>query len=416
MSEPEPEHAIMSLSIRLSIFYASLCLFSGVQLPFFPVWLKSKGLGPQEISFIIAATMFLRIAAAPIFAFVADRLDDRRRVVISLAWVSLLTVCLYLVTSGFWQIFLVTLVLMSLWPSISPLIDTIAMKAARDQGVDYGRVRLWCSITFIAGSSGTGWLLGFSQPSIIAFCLIGAIAVNLMGAYLLAPELPSRKGPPRSGMLLKGTLDIVRQPVFMLGITVASIIQSGHAVYYAFGTLNWQKLGYSDSTIGALWGVGIVAEIMLFAFSGPVIARFGATRLLTVGAAAAVFRWGITALSPPLWILFPLQTLHALTYCAAHLGALHFITIATPRSLAATGQSLYASLSAGVIMGGMTLAAGALYQTYGPHAYFLSAGAGVVAFFGTLMLGARWSGGTLLDDEGEDDGHRSHSNGNGAGC
>lgn len=406
----------MSLSIRLSIFYASLCLFSGVQLPFFPVWLKSKGLGPQEISFIIAATMFLRIAAGPIFAFIADRLDDRRRVVIALAWASLIAVCLYVVSSGFWQIFLVTLVLMALWPSITPLIETIAMKAAREQRIDYGRVRLWCSITFIAGSSGTGWLLDFNPPSIIAFCLIGAIAVNLVGAYLLAPELPSRKGPPLSGNLIKGTLDIIRQPVFMLGITVASIIQSGHAVYYAFGTLNWQKLGYSDVTIGALWGVGIIAEIMLFAFSGPIVARFGATRLLTVGAAAAIFRWGITAMSPPLWLLFPLQALHALTYCAAHLGALHFITIATPRSLAATGQSLYASLSAGVIMGGMTLAAGALYQAYGPYAYFLSAGAGVVAFFGTLMLGARWSGGTLIDDEGEDDGHRSHSNGSGAGC
>jgi PPP family 3-phenylpropionic acid transporter len=405
----------MSLSLRLSIFYASLCLFSGVQLPFFPVWLKSKGLGPQEISFIIAATMFLRIAAGPIFAFVADRLDDRRRVVISLAWASLITVCLYLVTSGFWQIFLVTLVLMSLWPSISPLIETIAMKAAREQGIDYGRVRLWCSITFIAGSSGTGWLLGFSPPSIIAFCLIGAIAVNLTGAYLLAPEVPSRKGPPRGASLLKGTFDIVRQPVFMLGITVASVIQSSHAVYYAFGTLNWQKLGYSDTTIGVLWGVGIVAEIMLFAFSGRVIARFGAMRLLSVGAAAAVFRWGVTALSPPLWILFPLQALHALTYCAAHLGALHFITIATPRSLAATGQSLYASLSAGVIMGLMTLGAGALYQAYGPHAYFLAAGAGVAAFFGTLALAARWTGGTLLEDA-DDRNEPPHSAGNGAGC
>ncbi len=406
----------MSLSIRLSIFYASLCLFSGVQLPFFPVWLTSKGLGPQEISFIIAATMFLRIAAGPIFAFIADRLDDRRRVVIALAWASLIAVCLYVVSSGFWQIFLVTLVLMALWPSITPLIETIAMKASREQGVDYGRVRLWCSITFIAGSSGTGWLLGFNPPSIIAFCLIGAIAVNLLGAYLLAPELPSSNGPALSSNLIKGTLDIIRQPVFMLGITVASIIQSGHAVYYAFGTLNWQRLGYSDVTIGALWGVGIIAEIMLFAFSGPIVARIGATRLLTIGAAAAVFRWGITALSPPLWLLFPLQALHALTYCAAHLGALHFITIATPRSLAATGQSLYASLSAGVIMGGMTLAAGALYQAYGPYAYFLSAGAGVVAFFGTLVLGARWSGGAVIDDEGEGDDHRSHSNGSGAGC
>lgn len=244
----------MSLSIRLSLFYASLCLFGGVQMPFFPVWLKYKGLGPQEISIIIAATMFLRIVAGPLFALIADRLDDRRRVVIALSWASLASVGLFLFTEGFWQIFGVTLVLMALWPSITPLIETIAMRAAHEQGIDYGRVRLWCSITFIVGSSGTGWLLGFNTSAVIALCLIGAIAINLVGAYLLAPELPTRRKRRSRGNPLKGIFDILRQPVFMLGITTASIIQSSHAVYYAFGTLNWQRQGYADTTIGLLLG------------------------------------------------------------------------------------------------------------------------------------------------------------------
>lgn len=408
----------MSLSLRLSLFYASLCLFGGVQLPFFPVWLKSKGLDAQDISVIIATTMFLRMAAGPIFAQIADRLGNRRRVVIALTWGSLMAVSLFLITDGFWQIFLVTALFMALWPSVSPIIETIALAAQREQGIDYGRVRLWCSVTFILGSLGTGWLLDYNSASIIAFCMIGAIVVNLVGAYLLAPELPIRRKPARRNNPFKGIFSILRQPVFMLGITTASVIQSSHAVYYAFGTLNWQRQGYDDTTIGILWGVGIIAEITLFAFSGLVVTRVGATRLLTIGAAAAVLRWGATALSPPLWLLFPLQAMHALTYCAAHLGAMHFITHATPRSLAATGQSLYASLSAGVIMGGMTLAAGRLYQAYGAHAYWLPVGAGVVAILGCMALAGRWSGGELLADESEDedDGDRGHSNRSGVGC
>lgn len=395
----------MSLSIRLSLFYASLCLFGGVQLPFFPVWLKYKGLGPQEISIIIAATMFLRIVAGPLFALIADRLDDRRRVVIALSWASLASVCLFLFTDGFWQIFGATLILMSVWPSITPLIETIAMRASHEQGIDYGRVRLWCSITFIAASSGAGWLLGFNTGAVIVFCLIGAIVINLVGAYLLTPELPTRRKALPRGNPFKDIFDILRQPVFMLGITTASLIQATHAVYYAFGTLNWQRLGYADTTIGLLWGVGVIAEIILFAFSGPVVARIGAPRLMALGAGAAAIRWGVTALSPPLYVLFPLQALHALTYGAAHLGALHFISRSTPRSLAATGQSLYASLSAGVIMGAMTLAAGSLYQAYGGHAYWMASGAGAIGLVGCLLLAGRWSGEALLRDEGEDESH-----------
>ena len=411
----------MSLSLRLSLFYASLCLFGGVQLPFFPVWLKYKGLGPQEISIVIATTMFLRIVAGPVFAIIADRIGDRRRVVIALNWASLAAVGLLPFLDGFWQIFIVTLVLMAMWPSISPLIETIALAAAREQGVHYGRVRLWCSITFIVGSFGTGWLLGFNTPAIIAICLIGSIAINLVGAYLLAPDIPVRRKAPVRGNpfrgLFGGMLGFLRQPVFMLGITTASIIQSSHAVYYAFGSLNWQRQGYDDTTIGILWGVGIVTEITLFAFSVPVVRRFGATPLLAVGALAAVVRWGLTALNPPLYVLFPLQALHGLTFCAAHLGAMHFITNATPRGLAATGQSLYGALSSGVIMGGMTLAAGWLYEAYGAHAYWLPAGAGLVALLGCAALAGRWSGGELLRDENEDedDVDRGHTNGSGPG-
>lgn len=411
----------MSLTVRLSLFYASLCLFSGVQLPFFPAWLKSKGLGAEEISTIIAATMFLRIAVGPTIAFVADRLGERRRVILTLAWGSLAAVSLYLVASGFWQLFLVTLLLMSLWPSITPLIETMAMKAAQEQGIDYGSVRLWCSITFIAASSGMGWLLKWQPISIFALCLIGATAVNLAGAHLLAPEAKTAPLPERRGGDLKETLAFLRQPLFIVGLLTASLIQSTHAVYYAFGTLNWQKLGYGNGVIGMLWGVGVIAEIILFAVSGKVVARVGAVRMMSLGAAAAVFRWSMMAVSPPLWVLFPLQTLHAFSYCAAHLGTIHFLTRATPTRLAATAQSLYAALSAGVVMGVMTLAAGWLYHRFGAHAYFLAAGAGAVAFFGTLFIEERWKGGRLVEDAetqraGDENGDRGHSHRSGAGC
>lgn len=407
----------MPLAVRLSLFYASLCLFGGVQLPFFPVWLKSKGLGAQEISYIIAATMFLRIVVGPVVAFIADRLGDRRRIVILLSWGSLGAVSLYLVASGFWQILIATLILMSLFPSITPLIETTAMKAAHEQGIDYGRVRLWCSITFIVASSGTGWLLEWQSASIIAVCLVGAIAVNLAGAHLLAREVPQPRLAVRPGGQFRAALAFTRQPLFLIALTAASLIQSTHAVYYAFGTLNWQKLGYSSDVIGVLWGIGVVAEIILFAFSGRVVARVGAVRMMSLGAAAAVFRWTMMAFDPPLWMLFPLQALHAFSYCAAHLGTIHFLTRATPNAFAATAQSLYAALSAGVLMGLMTLAAGSLYQQFGAGAYLLGAGAGVVAFLGTLVIGAWWSGGKLAPDATQGEGTQSGDQGrNDAGC
>ena len=50
----------------------------GIQLPFFPVWLKAKGLDPGMIGVVLAAPMVVRMIAIPVAARAADRRDALR--------------------------------------------------------------------------------------------------------------------------------------------------------------------------------------------------------------------------------------------------------------------------------------------------------------------------------------------------
>lgn len=390
----------MSLAIRLATVYGTMFLFTGVYLPFFPVWLKSRGLDATEISLVVALSLFLRIVVSPFFAVVADRLGDRRRVIIWLAWASLAICALLLWVEGFGPILLVSLVLNAIFPSIGPLIETIAMRARIDEGMNYGRVRLWGSITFVGASAGAGWLLDWNPPAIIALCLVGALALNVAGVWTLPRETPPLRRPV-GRRRFAGALGIGRHPVFILFVLTASLIQATHAVYYAFGSLDWQRQGYADWVIGLLWATGVVAEIVLFYISGPLMARLGAVRLLMLAAAAAILRWTVTALSPPLAILFVMQALHGLTFGAAHLGAVQFVAQAAPPRLAATAQSLYAAMASGVIMGLVTIGMGPIYESLGAHSYFVMAGAGALALGGTVLVAMRWHGDMLAPEEEE---------------
>lgn len=393
----------MPLAIRLATVYGTMFLFTGVYLPFFPVWLKSKGLDAGEISLVVALSLFLRIVVSPFFASVADRLGDRRRVALWLAWASLASAGLFLVVEGFGPILLVALVLNAVFPSISPLVETIAMRARIDEGMNYGRVRLWGSITFIAASAGAGWLLEWTAPSIIAVCFVAALLCTVAGTWLLPEDAPRKLKPRAPRSRFADVLEIGRHPVFVLFVVTASLTQATHAVYYAFGSLAWQKEGYSDTVIGLLWATGVLAEIVLFYISGPLMARMGAVRLVMLAAAAAILRWSVTALNPPVFLLFLMQALHGLTFGAAHLGAVQFVAQAAPPRLAATAQSLYAAMASGVIMGLVTIGIGPIYEALGPHAYFVMAGAGAVALAGAFMLGLRWKGEVLAaEDEGEE--------------
>ena len=89
---------------------------------------------------------------------------------------------------------------------------------------------------------------------------------------------------------------------------------------------------------------------------------------------------------PPLALLVPLQILHALTFGAAHLGAIHVMARSVPEGQAGTAQALYASVVGGVGMGAAMLLAGPLYAAYGGRAYWAMAVIAAVGLAASVAL------------------------------
>jgi PPP family 3-phenylpropionic acid transporter len=187
--------------------------------------------------------------------------------------------------------------------------------------------------------------------------------------------------------------------VFLLLLVGAGAVQGAHGMFYAFGSLHWRGQGISTALVGTLWAVGILAEVLLFAYSGAVARRVGPALLIAAGGAGAILRWGTMSLDPPLWLLFPLQALHSLTYGASHLGAIHFISRAVPDSAGGTAQALYLTVAAGLMMGGATLLSGPLYAALGGRAYLAMAVLSAVGLAAGVALLRRWDGSALWRDQ-----------------
>ena len=362
-SLPSLRVARLSFAWRLGFLYAALFLVVGCYLPYLPVWLSWRRLDADQIAVLLAAPLFTRILFTPAISFVADRLGDRRKILIGLTWGSLISFC----SVGRGRLpghsLLATVLLAINWTTIMPLIETVAVSGIRFRALDYGRVRLWGSISFIVASLGAGLVIGRIGPGVVMPLLVAATALMILGVHLLPRELTESawKGTPAlRGLKLKDAVDLFRAPLFLLFLLAASLVQAGHALYYSFGSLHWRAQGIPDGAIGALWSVGVVAEVAMFAVSGRVIAYCGAARLLMLAGLAATLRWAFTAVDPPLLATALLQTLHAMSFGAAHLAAIHFMTHAVPLDRAATAQGLYAAVVAGLV----SIACGPLYWTF----------------------------------------------------
>ncbi len=381
--------------LKIALFYAAIFLIIGCYMAYLPIWLKWRGLSEAAISFIFSLPLVMRIIFTPIVTILADKGGNRRQLISWLSYGSLASLLMLPVAPSHETIFACLVVYALLWTSIVPLTETIAIAAVKRSGLDYGRIRLWGSLTFIIATAGGGVVVNAAGPLAALWLVIGASVLVAIAVFFL-PETNGNGAPAQANagapIHFKDAGIFLRTPVFVIFLLATSAVCASHAVYNTLATLHWLSLGLSPTVIGFLWATGVIAEILLFAYSRRVFEHFSPAKLIVIAAVAAIIRWGVTAFNPPLIILFSIQTLHALTFGAAHLGAIHFLAAAVPERYAATGQGMYAAVAAGIGMGGAYIAAGPLYNALGAKAFLVMAMLGGVSLVFSLLLVKRWHG------------------------
>jgi PPP family 3-phenylpropionic acid transporter len=367
---------------RLALFYAGLFVVVGIQLPFFPLWLQAKGLDAKAIGLVVATPILVRVVAVPIAARLADRHGALRQVLVASSAAAAMGYALVGWAEGFPAILASVALVAALAAPAIPLADAYALKGLALRRRPYGPVRLWGSAAFIAANFAAGFVSGYIAPTGYIWLIVAASAVAAAASLALRPLRPGgeaeRAAPRRRRRLLA-------MPGVLPVAVGASLIQASHAVYYGFSTLDWTAKGLSGTAIGALWALGVAAEIVLFALS-PRLPALTPRVLLIVGAAGAAVRWTGMALDPPAALLVPLQCLHALSFGASFLGAVQFLARLAPEGEAATVQGDFSTLQS-IVTAAATGFSGLLYGSFGTLAY------GAMAACATLGGFVVWSAG-----------------------
>ncbi|MEM8988062.1 MAG: MFS transporter [Pseudomonadota bacterium] len=387
---------MMVAQFKYWIFYAFVFLFLGVQLPFISGLFAARGMSAVDISIVLSASLIGRIVLTPFAAMAADQAADRRGPIVITTLVLAAGAVALAFAEGFWATFITAVVALWAFGAVVPMIDVAAMEAQKNGALHYGRARGVGSAAFVVANIAGGALIG-SVGYGGAGVWMAASAVGLVGAALILPRQPviRRPAPPRA--VWKDAAKLFTEPAFVAFLCVLAAIQGAHATYYGFSILHWSELGYSQLTIGVLWAVGVVAEIVILMCGVRLGRAFGIFGLFALGAGGAALRWTLTALEPPLAALVFLQTLHGLTFAATHLGTVMFVQAAAPERIANTAMTTASATGVGAATGLATLGAGWLFQNVGAGAaYGAMAAMGLCGLMSIYVLKRIWRGAALF--------------------
>jgi len=347
-------------TVATAATYVALCAAIGVQMPFFPLFLTARGLGPEAVGIATAMPMAIRLVAMPLAGILSDKSAAPRAVLVVLGVVSALTFALVGAVEGTAAILFMVGLSAAVWSPVFALLESYAVQLAKARTVDYGRSRLWGSASFVAANLGVGYLLDFTSPAVVIWLMVAPCFLFGLASYFL---------PPIAHPDHEARLTLARPPrVLLLGVFAAACVQASHALFYAFSSLQWSARGLSPAVIGLLWSLGTTAEIVLFFVGTQLVRAIPALRLIALGGAAAALRFSVFALDPPVVSIALLQTLHAFSFGATHLGLMALIAEHAPGRQAGRIQT-FAAAVLGVVMAAATVAAGPLYVWGGAAAY-----------------------------------------------
>lgn len=346
----------------------------GLFMPYWPLWLQGRGLDAAQIGILVAVTQVMKILTPPLIAERAQAYNRNRTALILAGGLSALAFAGFGVAHGFAALVLITIASHIVYPAYLPLTEQFAVRATRRGQARYGPVRAFGSAAFIAASLLGGVAVDAWGTEAFFWLMAGAACLLPLAGVFLPPD--GTPATPRAvrQLSLAPMLSLLRRANIRRLFVVAALLQSSHGVYYALGSVHWQKLGLSGAMIGILWGIGVAAEIIYLVWAGGQLRPMNTWRVFAVVGALGALRWLVTAYTGNVYVLVAVQCLHAATYAATHLAVVSYLAHYVAEDKGSSAQALYSALPMGLGMAITVGAAGGLYQWLGGQAYVVMAG------------------------------------------
>lgn len=387
---------------RLSSFYFFNCVALGLLLPFWGLYMQSLGYQAAEIGFVSALLMVTNVFSPPLWGWWADKTGKRLKLIRWGAAASALCFALLLHDRGLIWMVLSIIACGVCWQGINAQFETVTLDSLPDNSINYSRIRLWGSVGFVFAVSGGGWLLDQLPLTLLPVLITCALA--LMWGSTLAVREPAKtiKVQQQSQSMWQQ----LRQPALIALLLALTLVYFSHGSYYSFYSIYLEQLRYDKTTMGLLWSIAVLAELVVFALMPALLKQFAVSAILLISLLATSLRWlGLAYGADWLAVLVFCQLLHGLSFSAVHACAIELIYRYFGDSCKGRGQALYYAICVGTGQASGALVSGWLWERSPVISFVVAALAASIAavlviaalYLPTLSLSLRRGAGTRPD-------------------
>ena len=377
---------MLSLPIhhRLAGFYFFYYCIVGTFMPYWSLYLQDQGFSFEQIGILSSIAIITRFFAPFIWGWVADKSGKRMRLVRIATWMeAVIWFLIFIIPNDFQSVAMLMLIFSFFQNAILAQFEGVTLFWLGERRAElYGKVRKWGSIGFIVGVFSIGALLEIVDISMLPIMLL-CIAFT---AFLWSFTVKEPQDAPQSQKQLEALLPVLKRPVVSAFFCIEFIMLFAQAPFYSFYSNYLKANGFSTTSIGFLWSVGVIAEIIMFAYATFFLKKLSWRVLVSICLLMTGLRFIIAGSFPNSFSAqFLSQTMHAFSFGLFHMIAMRIIFQNFTAGQQGRGQALYSTMwGLGVASG--SLLAGHYWQSLGGEMIFILAGCSII--FGLFLVKA----------------------------
>jgi len=233
------------------------------------------------------------------------------------------------------------------------LTNSVAMVNLRDSEEEFGRIRVWGTIGWIAaGLLLTVWRTGLGGPTAGGDMLaLGGVFSLLMGLQSFwLPHTPPRRDSAKPWAFLEA-LKMMKDRNFAVFMGIAFVVATELQFYYVLTGpyLQSSRIGIASANVPAVMTVAQIAEIFVMAVVlSWFLKRYGMRNTLALGVIAWPIRYVIFAIGSPWWLVVASLTLHGFCYVFFFVAAFIYVDRVAPPDIRSSAQSFIAVVTLGL--------------------------------------------------------------------
>lgn len=344
----------MPTTTRLSIMMFLEYVIWGSWLPLLALYLGNVlGFSGGQIGLIFATPAIACIVALFVGGQLADRMMSTEKLLAASHVVGGLAMLALAWQTSFTAFFVIMLIHQLAYIPTLSLTNAISFHHVKDATADFGRIRLWGTIGWIAASWPFVFLLADKTGADLNQALTSIFIVAALASFALAAfslTLPATP-PSRNQGAANAPLEAIRflaVPAFLVLFIVTFMDALVHQAYFQFTSPFLERAGLAANWIMAAMSIGQIAEIATMAVLGLVLRRLGWRTTMAIGVAAHAARFFIFAIGDPLWLMVTVNIVHGMCYAFFFAAVYIFVDEHFPKDSRASAQGLFNLLILGL--------------------------------------------------------------------